>query len=341
MESLKQIEEQIGEGQHDDSSLQPVSYVKLLAKKVPALSEYLSDSAYSEKAKRFDNNDAAARDYQQRFKSRAQAISWSIFIGASATAALSLAPVIKSSFGLAPDHLSSHLPMRIFSLLAGLLVFMSSGTAIYHMQMIAQLKLYEGWMENRARAEQIRLQYFQDACKDLVNNHTNNIVLLAQFCYFFKRFQLDAQGSYYLNRSRRHDSGMRRTAKLSAIGSVIVAAFAGSSGLAGFSEANLPSFAALGTIGIALGALASRIESTNQDSRNAVHYKKTAQKISNIAEKYSSVQRAILSGKNPLILLHFVNAIQEQLALEHRQWTEDADEGHVALMQFIDAEKNT
>jgi hypothetical protein len=163
---------------------------------------------------------------------------------------------------------------------------------------------------------------------------------LHEFCCFFRRYQLQLQQTYYQGRSQQHSMSLLKTAKIGAIAAVIVTAFSGSSGFAGFFNEKLISFAALGTIGVALTALASRRESVNQDERNAMRYKITADVLSKVAEKYSSVQKALAAGKDPVILLHFVDAVHEQLSLEHRQWTEDAAEINTAFAELTAAEEN-
>jgi len=71
-----------------------------------------------------------------------------------------------------------------------------------------------------------------------------------------------------------------------------------------------------------------------------MRYRITANVLAKVAEKYSSVQKALASGQDPVILLHFVDAVHEQLSLEHRQWTEDAAEINTAFAQLSATEKN-
>jgi hypothetical protein len=61
----------------------------------------------------------------------------------------------------------------------------------------------------------------------------------------------------------------------------------------------LISFAAIGTIGVALTALASRRESINQDERNSIRYKITANVLAKVAEKYSTEQKRSNNAGKP------------------------------------------
>ncbi len=338
MENIQKAEDAIGEHKSNDWKLQPLGFPQQLKDRSPDLASFLSDSLFVEKAKRFETADRLAVDYQARFKKRTKTTSVAIFLGAVATAVLSI---------LATDPLASIWPdvpipeivNESISLVTGVVIFLASSVVVFNSQMISQLKLYEQWMENRAKAETARLLYFKEAAQNLVSEKADNKQILHEFCAFFRRYQLQLQQTYYQGRSRQHANSLLKTAKIGAIAAVIVAAFSGSAGLAGFFDQQLIAFAALGTIGVALTALASRLEAINQDERNAMRYKITADILSNIAEKYSGVQKAIAAGKDPVILVHFVDAVHEQLSLEHRQWTEDAAEINTALAALNAAEE--
>jgi hypothetical protein len=362
MDHIKQAEVAIGEHSSDDWQIQPKSFPQQLAADTPQLADYLSDSLYVEKAKQFEHADQLAVDYQSQYKKRAQHMSIGIFVAAVATALLSIIatdpvdemfsiavtdPIADMLNSIATDPAANMWPNlrsvsvnNIISLIAGLVIFVASGFFIFNSQMISQLRLYDHWMENRAKAETARLLYFKEAAQNLIIEQTANKLLLHEFCSFFRRYQLQVQQTYYQGRSQQHAISLSKTAKISAFAAVIVTAFSGSSGFAGFFDPQLISFAALGTIGIALTALASRRESINQDERNSMRYRITANVLAKVAEKYSSVQKALANGQDPVILLHFVDAVHEQLSLEHRQWTEDAAEINTAFAQLTATEKN-
>ncbi len=78
-------------------------------------------------------------------------------------------------------------------------------------------------------------------------------------------------------------------------------------------------------------AIASRREDLNQDERNAERYSRTADILSNIAERHDDVIVVVNEGKNPAIIIEYVDAVNDQLSLEHRQWTSDASEMSSAL----------
>lgn len=336
MEQVIEIDRKIGEQTSDDWVIQPRGFPAFLAERAPALSAFLSDSLYVEKAKRFDNADAQAVDYQKRFKTRARNISIAIFVSAVATALLTALPTLSDLLTNADASEATTSPsiIKYMYLVTGIVAAFASGVAIYNNQMIGQLKLYDQWMTSRAKAEIARLMYFKEAAAHLVAEKNDTPELLMLYCSFFKRFQLDLQQNYYTGRSKQHESSLRKTAKLGAIAAVIIAVSSGSSGLSGFGDSAFTALAALGTLGIALTALASRFESLNQDERNASRYKITAESLSKVAEKYSSVQKALAEGKQPAMLVQFVDAVHEQISLEHRQWTEDTADISTAFTEL-------
>lgn len=344
MEKIKLAEAALGEHKSNDWQIQPSSFPQQLETGAPELANFLSDSLFAEKANQFESSDKLALDYRSRYKKRAMNTSIAIFVAAAATAVLSIiaTDLIPADLmaTMMPGFPISKSVAEIISLIAGLVIFVASGIVVFNSEIISQLKLYDHWMENRAKAETARLLYFKEAANNIIIEHAGNKQLLHEFCCFFRRYQLQLQQAYYQGRSQQHGTSLLRTVKIGAIAAVIVTAFSGSSGFAGFFDQELISFAALGTIGVALTALASRRESINQDERNAMRYKITADVLSKVAEKYSRVQKALATGKDPVILLHFVNAVHEQLSLEHRQWTEDAGEINTAFAELTAAAEN-
>jgi hypothetical protein len=147
----------------------------------------------------------------------------------------------------------------------------------------------------------------------------------------FKRYQLDVQHLFYNTRSGDHKESLEFTSKIGAIAALFLAIGSGLLGMIGAFAPDILPIAALGTIGAAVSAIASRREDLNQDERNAERYSRTAEILSKIVERYDDVLIAVNGGKNPEIVIEYVNAVNDQLSLEHRQWTSDASEMPSAL----------
>ena len=147
----------------------------------------------------------------------------------------------------------------------------------------------------------------------------------------FKRYQLEVQRLYYNSRSGDHRKSFEKTSRIGAVAALSLALGSGMLGMIGAFLPDLLPFAALGTIGAAISAVASRREELNQDERNAERYSRTADILSKIAERHDDVLTIVNKGNNPGIIIEYVDAVNDQLSLEHRQWTSDASKMSSAL----------
>ena len=215
--------------------------------------------------------------------------------------------------------------------LLGTVSTVAGGFAVYRLYQIKSDKLLENWMTARAKAETERLGYFNSLSRFLIKNHHTDVYLHLLFISMFKRYQLEVQRLYYYSRSGDHRKSSEKTSRIGALAAVILALGSGVLGMTGaFFPAILP-LAALGTIGAAISAVASRRESLNQDERNAERYSRTADILSKIAERHDDVLTIVSKGNKPEIIIEYVDAVNDQLSLEHRQWTSDASEMSSAL----------
>ena len=60
-------------------------------------------------------------------------------------------------------------------------------------------------------------------------------------------------------------------------------------------------------------------------------YSRTADILSHIAERHDDVLTVVHDGKKPEVIIEYVDAVNDQLSLEHRQWASDASEMSSAL----------
>lgn len=184
--------------------------------------------------------------------------------------------------------------------------------------------LLENWMTSRAAAELERLGYFNRLVRRSVAANGTDSRLLLQCLEFVRRYQLTVQQVYYKQRGVAHRISRKKSVKIGALAAVVLGLGAGSVGIgASFLPVILP-LTALGTIGAALSMIASRREELNQDGRNAERYQRTYEILSRLRELHSDVQTAVAAGESG-VLLKYVDAIHEQLSLEHRQWSSDTE----------------
>jgi len=142
---------------------------------------------------------------------------------------------------------------------------------------------------------------------------------------YFRRFQLDVQLAYYKERGKQHHAAARSALGLSSGAMFVVALINGFVGSAGWADPRLVAVAALALVGQALSSKVSNTEAVNQDSRNAERYERTRSVLTKLSAKLDSVRTAVLRGKTA-VMMSYVEAVHEQLSLEHRQWLEAGDE---------------
>jgi len=186
-------------------------------------------------------------------------------------------------------------------------------------------------MAARAKAETERLGYFNALSRYLVKNNQTDIYLHLLFVCMFKRYQLEVQRLYYNSRSGDHRTSLEKTSMIGAVAAISLALGSGVLGMTGAFFPDLLPLAALGTIGAAISIVASRREDLNQDERNAERYSRTADILSHIAERHDDVLTVVHEGEKPEVIIEYVDAVNDQLSLEHRQWASDASEMSSAL----------
>ena len=314
----------LGKDALDDYKITPTNFPDNLEKNAAELSAVLKHSSFLEKAGRYEQHDASAVTSQSKFKGFAHQATWAIGCAAIAGSLLAGLAVAKK---LDPnDFVTSYL---LFAL--GLIATVGGGFAVYRLHQIKSEKLLERWMADRAKAETERLGYFNAISRRLVKEHKADIYLQLLFVFMFKRYQLEVQRLYYNSRSGDHRKSLETTSKIGAVAALFLVIGSGMLGMIGAFEPDFLPYAALGTIGAAISAVASRREDLNQDERNAERYSRTADILSKIAERHDDVLAVVNEGKNPGIIIEYVDAVNDQLSLEHRQWTSDASEMSSAL----------
>ncbi|NQT26658.1 hypothetical protein HQ585_14985 [candidate division KSB1 bacterium] len=318
---IEKAKSAIGDDKINDYIIAPTDFPDTLYENAPELSKILRHSSFQEKAGRYEQHDTAAISSQSKFKSYAHQSTWAIGIAA-----------ISGSFlaGLSLINLDPILQKSVL-LFLGFISMIGGGLAIFRLYQIRNQKLLERWMSARAKAETERLGYFNSLSKTLITNNKTDVYLHLLFLCMFKRYQIDVQRLYYTKRGEDHRKSLGKTSTIGAIAALCLALGSGVLGMIGAFLKDLLPLAALGTIGAAVSVVASRREELNQDERNSERYSRTADILSKITEKHDDVLTIVNKGNNPDIIIEYVDAVNDQLSLEHRQWTSDVSEMSSAL----------
>jgi len=307
--------------------ISPTSHTEEFREKAPDLAAILGSTALATTARLYESEDQDALAAQKSFKRTFNRANAAV-LGTGVLIALVL--VTGTVAACLPDSLN-----RILLVIFGLGGVIARGFASRDLLVIRQGHLSETWMSRRAFAETQRLQYFETVAKSPVSSTTASSACgeLVKLEYF-RRFQLDVQLAFYRERAKNHRDEAAKTLSYSscaAAGATIATGSAGMLGAAfGSRFAVIGAFAAVFT---GLSSFASMREAVNQNRRNAERYERTYRVLEDLNKRLDKVREAVYTrGTEPL--KDFVDAVHEQLALEHRQWLGQLSEAQGAFARL-------
>lgn len=295
-----------GDANAEDWRIAPAGHAERYAGDAPALAARLRSSAIVVVAERFEALDGRAVEAQKTFNTVSSRARSAVF-GAGIASAVLLAG--GSLGGVWPDV------SRWIILVGAVGAVVLGGAATMWLQQVKQGQLLERWMTARAEAESTRHHFFEKMTEPAGDVDPN--ILLE----YFRRYQLDVQRAYYGGRGAQHRRAADRALQRSTLGVAGGSIATGFAGL-GMTHPAWTSLAALGLAGQAWGARVANEEATAQDRRNAERYGRTRLSLDRVYERLDEV-RAAVAGGHPGVLAEFVQAVHEQLSLEHRQWLEE------------------
>src|SRR6476646_1880184 len=309
----------IGEAREDDSKLAAKDHPKILKSSAPALAEILEREEVVSVIKQYEKSDADAGAAQTRFKSVAMQANFAVFFTVLLGAAI-----------LAGAQLPKEITRPVLITLT-IAAAVSGALATMWLFQIRTGNLLERWMTARANAEMMRLSYFL-----LVTNPqppsgiVSSLPLPLLQLEYFRRYQLELQITYYRTRGDRHQTDADRTLGIGMFAVLIASLASALGGALAVVNPKLAAIAALGPVAAGLSALASAKEALAQDRRNAERYGRTLTALQMLEGKIGEVRKVAAAGELPPVQA-YVQTVQEQLSLEHRQWLDTAENTRAAL----------
>lgn len=316
----------VGEGNKSDYIIAPTRHSEEFRDKAPELAEILNSSEVIAISEQYENKDQEALAAQKEFKHVFNRANISVFITAILIALILAIGIVAP---LLPDLLEKVLliGLSIGSVITGAL-------ASKDLNIIRQGKLLEEWMTRRAAAETTRLEYFYTVARLPEPVTTSGFPVALLKLEYFRRFQLDVQRAYYRKRAKEHRQSAKKTLSYSTwamAGATIVTGLAGV--LGGALNAQFAVIGALGTIFTAFSYFAAMKEEVYQNQRNAERYARTSQALEALSMQLDRVRKAVYAaGEKPLT--DFIEAIHEQLSLEHRQWIDEQSQAQSAFVRL-------
>ncbi|MGF1454970.1 MAG: hypothetical protein ACFB6R_06280 [Alphaproteobacteria bacterium] len=201
---------------------------------------------------------------------------------------------------------------------------------------------YEDWMLDRAAAEAERINLFKVICyrppADLAaigaidpagEGGAQGPSLLALQFEYFRRFQLDVQIRYYIERAQEHRRAAGRYNHMGLILILITGLIALTERLS-FSADSLPLSEAAAAALLALAGLTLPVIYQGQDMlklingnrRNALRYRVAGQNLISLSHSVEEIRDRIAvhdEGARPVVQ-GFIDRVHDQIMTEHRQW---------------------
>lgn len=302
----------IGENAANDYLLDLDTHISRYQDVFPAFTALMKNSEIEYIADRYHTYDQEALSWQKRYRNYATWLRWSTF----AAAAFSATMIMAGTLGTQEIFQESleNLP-KIILIISTILTIVFSGASTTLLMLIKRLRLLEKWMGNRAKAEDYRIQYFEQIAEDLPTEDTR---MASIYLEYFRRYQLDIQLAYYQQRSTNMEKKSMNSAIWIAVLAGLVIIINGIIGSLGLKF----TFLVTATLIIqAYSAMISNKESGEQNERNASRYKKQAEDLGRISSSIDRMRASIQNGKTEVIK-QFLEAIHQPMRAENQQWLE-------------------
>jgi len=286
-----------------------------------ALGDILSGGEATRIVAAYEREDRRAIEEQSRFSKVATRLNNAVLVTAGISALI-------LALGVLQPGLQQHLDPRldqVISWVVAALGFVGLLVGGYAAALLYELNagdLARSWMQSRARAEQLRSEYFdrlvahaekadaktQDAALDLVTKHL-----------------LEDQLTYFARRGKRHEAAAGHWLRLAAFATGVASVGVAAGGMVGAVGGPwLLAIAALGAIGTAVVSFAASQEAIGQERERAQRFRNNVDALELLARQIEDVRGAVVRGTADA-LVTFTAAINQQLALELGRFLEGGE----------------
>lgn len=309
---------------NSDWQLKPLEHAGGLPVAAAALKRILTRpdiEAIKEAFSASDQNAVRARDHYKR-------------VGRLGLYAGTLATIAGAIFLLPVDGGTGLTPVSVLQVAALLLAFLAS-------RWLALMKPFNSWMEQRAQAEIARAELFDTVMQAQEPVRDGELPTLPLQLEYFRRYQLDVQRRYYDGRQAEHRSAAWRSNHLLTFSAVLTGitiligvaiALNLAQGVVDWpdwldSVLALIAPGQLNRVVLATGVVASALYGLgvarslmDLDERNASRYKIVAGNLEFLFDAKLPAARQAAADGDQAAVLKFVQAVQDQISAEHREW---------------------
>lgn len=284
------------------------SDIENLAGKSPELGALLRTAEMERIVTAYDREDQRATVTQAQFAHVATQLNRAILATGVISALILVLGLLQPAIAAPLDRVMPY-ALAAFGF-SGLLV---GGYAAARLYELNAGDLAGDWMQTRARAEQLRGEYFERLVARAVKA---SIATQSLVFDIVNQHLLEDQLDYFARRGKRHEAAATRWLRWSAFATGIASVGVAAGGMAG-AEGNpwIMAIAAFGAIGGALAAFAAAQEAIGQERERAQRFRNNVDALEQLARQIDDVRTAVVAG-SPEPLVTFTAAINQQLALE-------------------------
>ncbi len=327
-EIIESAKNTIGKSAQDDYILNAKVHSDELKSGAPELSQLLGSSSIKSIIDEYYIWNKKALDIQAKFNWWSNQARWAVFF----TACFSAFLVASSGLLVIIDVNKTEASFIIGSLMAGSIFFGAWATVCFNI--LKSRRLLINWMENRAQAEEHRLEYFNLIASSPAKQTTNSEILQTLHkLEYFGRYQLEMQYSYYEDKAKVHGFKANKFLTYNALAMGGVALISGMAGAFGIVDPKWTAIAALAIILQGITAMFTNKEAIDQNQRNAERYERTRTVLNRLKGKLDEIREGIVDG-NLELYNSFVKAVHEVLSVEHRQWLTNLEDKQTAINQL-------
>jgi putative flippase GtrA len=269
----------------------------------------------------YELEDQRAIEEQSRFSSVATRLNRTVLVTAG-IGALILA------LGVLQPWLQQHIDPRfdqVISWVVAALGFFGLLVGGYAAALLYELNagdLARDWMHSRARAEQLRSEYFD---RLVAHAATADSATQGAALYLVTKHLLQDQLTYFAKRGKRHEAAAGHWLRLAAFATGIASVGVAAGGMVGAVGGPwLLAVAALGAIGTAVVSFATSQEAIGQERDRAQRFRNNVDALELAGRQLDDVRGAIGRGAGDA-LVTFTAAINQQLALELGRFLEGGE----------------
>ncbi len=316
--------EVIGKQGDDDWILEPEKHAQLLPPQAGALQRVLKGTAVSPLVVLYLRSDKEAIRFQALYKKWGRRE-----ILLSAAAAFIGASILYLAGSAVEDTWKPYVAMIRTPLLLVQAGCVAAVATVKHF--LQQGKFFQKWMQERSKAESVRIEYFETILGMRKvgiprNQEEGEMGLLPLQLEYFRRYQLEMQMKFYCGRASEHDEAARKTLGIGAwitFGAALAAAIGGLRAELGDW---VSSAAIVGLVAPILLGMQTSISRLNQNEQIAGRYKITEEHLRRCYQHLGEARTAAEKGDREPVF-EFVERVHGVLSTEHQEWLKSWGEG--------------